>query len=102
MKMIYPYWTYHTYRWFFLTRTALRHPGVPAAWGKYQNYSEYGFQPTPIPNIEANPFIGSVMGTTFTLTRFDFASYYENLGFVNTGRIHDNSAYNLEMELNRI
>lgn len=81
MKMIYPYWTYHTYRWFFLTRTALRHPGVPAAWGKYQNYGEYGFQPTPIPNIEMNPFIGSVMGTTFTLTRFDFASYYENLGF---------------------
>lgn len=81
MKMIYPYWTYHTYRWFFLSRTALRHPGVPAAWGKYQNYGEYGFQPTPIPNVEANPFIGSVVGTTFTLTRFDFASYYENLGF---------------------
>ncbi|KKN60911.1 hypothetical protein LCGC14_0527100 [marine sediment metagenome] len=81
MKMIYPYWTYHTYRWFFLSRTALRHPGVPAAWGKYQNYGEHGFMPTPIPNIEANPFIGSVMGTTFTLTRFDFASYYENLGF---------------------
>ncbi len=81
MKMIYPYWTYHTYRWFYLSRTALRHPGIATAWGKYNNYGENGYIPTWFPNIEMNPFTGSVMGTTFTLTRFDFASYYNNLGW---------------------
>ena len=81
MKMVYPYWTYHSYRWFYLGRTALRHPGLPVAWGKYQNYGENGYMPTFFPDIEMNPFVGSVLGTTFTLTRFDFSSYYNNLGW---------------------
>ena len=81
MKMIYPYWNYHQYRWFSLSRQALRHPGLPAAWGKYQDYSENGFVPSWFPNLEMNPFVGSVLGTTFTLTRSDYASYYEQLGW---------------------
>ena len=79
--MIYPYWNYHQYRWFSLARQALRHPGVPISWGKYQDYSENGFIPTWFPDIEMNPFIGSALGTTFTLTRFDFISYYDQLGY---------------------
>ena len=82
MKMLYPYWGYQAYRWFYLSRTALRHPGLPAAWGKYQDYGENGYQPTFLPNIEMNPFVGSVLGTTFTLTRNDFSYYYQSLGYV--------------------
>ncbi len=29
-------------------------------------------------------------------------TYYEKLGFINNGLIPDGSAYNLEMELNRV
>ena len=79
-RTIYPYWNYHMYRWFELSRMALRHPGLPVSWGKYEDYSENGFMPTWFPNIEANPFVGSMVGTTFTLTRQDFASYYSQLG----------------------
>jgi hypothetical protein len=82
MKMIYPYWSYHTYRWFYLTRAAVRHPGLPVTWGKYENYSENGYVPTWMPDIEMNPFVGSILGTTFSLTRNDFSSYYDQLGFV--------------------
>jgi len=81
MKMIFPYWTYHTYRWFYLLRSGIRHPGLVTGWGKYQNYGQYGYQPSPIPDLEFNPFVGSVAGTTFVLTRFDYKSYYENLGY---------------------
>ncbi|MFA5384151.1 MAG: hypothetical protein WC364_05730 [Eubacteriales bacterium] len=81
MKMIYPYWGYHQYRWFELSRQAIRHPGLATTWGKYQDYSENGFIPSYFPNLEMNLFTGSMMGTTFTLTRSDYASYFEQLGF---------------------
>jgi len=74
--------TYHTYRWFFLPRTFLRHPGVALAWGKYQNYSDNGYIHLPGTNLDLNPFVGSVMGSTFGLARHDYKSYFENLGQV--------------------
>ena len=80
-KHIYPYWTYHMYRWFWLTRTAIRRPGIVAAWGKYNNYSDYGYVHIPGTDLEVNPFVGSVSGATFGLARRDFKSYYESLGF---------------------
>lgn len=82
MRTVYPYWTYHQYRWFFLPRTFIRHPGVAAAWGKYQNYSDYGYVHLPGSNLDLNPFVGSVMGATFGLARHDYKSYFENLGMV--------------------
>ena len=80
-KSIYPFWTYHMYRWFFLPRTFIRKPGTMAAWGKYYEYSDYGYQHIPGTDIEFNPAIGSAFGATFSLGRHDFKSYYENLGF---------------------
>lgn len=81
-KMIYPFWTYHLYRWFFLPRTFLRKPGAMAAWGKYYEYSDRGYQHIPGTDLEFNPAVGSAFGATFSLTRHDFKSYYENLGFL--------------------
>jgi len=81
-KSIYPYWTYHMYRWFFLPRTFLRKPGVMAAWGKYYEYSDYGYQHIPGTDLEFNPAVGSAFGATFSLARHDFKSYYESLGFM--------------------
>ena len=81
-KSIYPFWTYHMYRWFFLTRTFTRKPGTLAAWGKYYEYSDYGYQHIPGTDIEFNPAVGSAFGATFSLARHDFKSYYENLGFM--------------------
>ena len=85
MKMVFPFWTYHTYRWFFLSRTLLRHPGLATAWGRYLNYSDGGYVPIPGTDIELNPFVGSVMGTSFGLARHDFKSYYENTGIIGEG-----------------
>ena len=81
-KSIYPFWTYHLYRWFFLPRTFIRHPGTMAAWGKYYEYSDYGYQHIPGTDLEFSPAVGSAFGTTFGLARHDFKSYYENLGFM--------------------
>ncbi len=81
-KMIYPYWSYHMYRWFFLPRTFLRKPGTMAAWGKYNEYSDQGYQHIPGTDLEFSPAVGSAFGTTFGLARHDFKSYYENLGFM--------------------
>jgi len=80
MKMIYPYWTYTLYKWFELPRLAMKHPGLMAAWGKYYNYSDQGYQHIPGTDLEVNPFTGSMFGTTFGLARHDFVSYYSNLG----------------------
>ena len=85
MKMVFPYWTYHMYRWFFLPRTFIRHPGVAAAWGKYYDYSDYGYVHIPGTDLEINPFVGSAFGSTFGLARHDFKSYYENLGMLGEG-----------------
>jgi hypothetical protein len=82
MKDIFPFWNYHVYRWFFLPRTFIRHPGVALAWGKYQNYSDNGYVHIPGTALDINPFVGSAMGTTFGLARQDFKSYYESLGTV--------------------
>jgi len=38
----------------------------------------------------------------FVESTLNAVTYYEKLGFVNTGRIPDNSAYNLEMKLNSV
>ena len=38
----------------------------------------------------------------FLESTLNAVTYYEKLGFVNTGRIPDNSAYNLEMKLNSV
>jgi hypothetical protein len=81
-KMIYPYWTYHMYRWFFLPRTFVRHPGIAAAWGKYNDYSEYGYVHIPGTDLDLNPFVGSAFGATFGLARHDFKSYFSNLGIM--------------------
>lgn len=80
MKTIYPYWTYHMYRWFYLPRVFAHRPGVLSAWGKYYNYSDYGYTHIPGTDLEINPFVGSVFGATFGLARHDFKTYYENLG----------------------
>ena len=74
--------TYHMYRWFFLPRTFLRKPGAMAAWGKYYEYSDRGYMHIPGTDLEFNPAVGSAFGVTFSLTRHDFKSYYENLGFL--------------------
>lgn len=74
--------TYHMYRWFFLPRTFLRKPGAMAAWGKYYEYSDYGYHHIPGTDLEFNPAVGSAFGATFSLARHDFKSYYENLGFL--------------------
>ena len=79
-KSIYPFWSYHLYRWFFLPRTFIRKPGVAVAWGKYYEYSDYGYQHIPGTDLEGNPAVGSAFGATFSLARHDFKSYYENLG----------------------
>jgi hypothetical protein len=78
-KFFFPFWTYHMYRWFYLARLFTRRPGMAAAWGKYYNYTDYGYAHIPGTDIEINPFVGSVFGTTFGLARHDFKSYYENL-----------------------
>ena len=80
-KSIYPFWTYHLYRWFFLPRTFIKHPGVAAAWGKYYEYSDYGYVHIPGTDLEFNPAVGSAFGATFSLGRHDFKNYYENLGW---------------------
>ncbi len=38
----------------------------------------------------------------FVESTLNAVTYYEKLGFVNTGRIPDNSAYNLEMKLSNV
>lgn len=72
--------TYHMYRWFYLPRVFAHRPGVLSAWGKYYNYSDYGYTHIPGTDLEINPFVGSVFGATFGLARHDFKTYYENLG----------------------
>lgn len=80
-RHIYPYWTYHLYRWSsLLPRTMLRRPGVGVAWGKYYNYTDRGYIHLPGTDLEVNPFVGSGWGLTFGLARHDFKSYYESLG----------------------
>jgi hypothetical protein len=85
MRTVFPYWTYATYRWTFLPRTFIRHPGVAAAWGKYNNYSENGYVHIPGTDLDLNPFVGSAFGATFGLARHDYKSYYENLGWMGEG-----------------
>lgn len=80
-KFIFPFWTYHMYRWFYLSRLFIRKPGMAVAWGKYYNYSDYGYVHIPGTDLEINPFTGSVFGTSFGLARHDFKSYYENLPY---------------------
>ena len=80
-KFIFPFWTYHMYRWFYLSRLFVRRPGMAAAWGKYYNYTDYGYAHIPGTDLEINPFVGSVFGATFGLARHDFKSYYENLPY---------------------
>ncbi len=81
MKMIYPYWTYNLYKYFMLPRLAMKHPGLMVAWGKYNNYSEQGYQHIPGTDLEANAFVGSMFGATFGLARHNMISYYSNLGW---------------------
>ena len=80
-KSIYPFWTYHMYRWYFLPRTFIRHPGTATAWGKYSSYTDNGYIHIPGTDLEFSPAVGSAFGATFTLARHDFPSYYENLGW---------------------
>jgi len=80
MKHIFPYWTYESQRWFFLPRTFLRKPGVLTSWGKYNEYSEFGYVPIPGTDIQLNPARGSIFGLTFSLTRRDYPYYYSMLG----------------------
>lgn len=89
MKMVYPFWTYSLYRWFMLPRLALKHPGLMVAWGKYYNYSDQGYVHIPGTDLEINPFVGSMFGTTFALARHDYVSYYSSLGVV--GELLDTS-----------
>ena len=42
------------------------------------------------------------MSKLFVESTLNAVTYYEKLGFINKGRISDNSAYNLEMNLNRV
>jgi len=85
MRTVMPFWNYHLYRWFFLPRTFVRHPGVALAWGKYNNYTDNGYVHIPNSNLDMNPFVSSVMGATFGLARHDFKSYYNNLGLLGEG-----------------
>ncbi|MBU2060033.1 MAG: hypothetical protein KKB38_20150, partial [Gammaproteobacteria bacterium] len=81
MKMIYPFWTYAFYKWFEIPRLAMKHPGLGMSWGKYYNYSDYGYLHIPGTDYEINPFVGSALGATFGLARHDYVSYYSNLGW---------------------
>lgn len=82
MKMVYPYWTYESQRWFWLPRSFIRHPVVATELGRYQNNSDGGYVHIPGTSVDINPFRGTVFGTLTTrLVRRDYPEYYDSLEF---------------------
>lgn len=80
MKRIYPFWTYESQRWFWLPRSFVRHPGTLAAWGRWENNTDYGYFHLPGTAIDVNPARGTVYGPWSTrLMRRDYPEYYDQL-----------------------
>ena len=78
-RMLFPFWKYEAYRWNWLARTAVRHPGAVDAWARYYESTDQG--KTGVGgDLAINTLAGTVLGPLFGLARRDYPSYYENLG----------------------
>ena len=80
MKLIFPYAAYENYRWWWLGRTALTHPGTVTAWDRYYTESDYGGVNLGVTPFSLNPLAGTVAGPLMGLARRDYPSYYDKLG----------------------
>lgn len=81
-KTIFPYWGYEAHRWFWwLPREFIRHPGVYAGWGKYENNTNQGYTHIPGTDLDINPIRGTIfMGGMRRLFMRDFPEFYDALG----------------------
>ena len=80
MKQIYPFWTYESQRWFWVPRSFVRHPGVLAQWGRWQNNTDRGYIPIVGTSMEWNIARGTVGGVLSTrLMQRDYPEYYDQL-----------------------
>lgn len=87
MRMIFPFWGYEAHRWnSWLPREFLRHPGVWAGWGKYQDHTDQGYINIPGTPLDINPFRGTIfMGGARRLMQRDFPEYFDTFeGFSET------------------
>ena len=82
-RMFFPYWKYNSYRWTWLARTAVRHPGTVDAWSRfYENTDQGRFGIGG--DLAFGALAGTVLGPLFQLARQDYASYYEDMGPLST------------------
>ena len=77
MRSIFPYWTYEAHRWHWVTREAIRHPGMAHIWGGYMDGTDRGYIPIPgTEQFQVNLLRGSIwMGGMTSLLRQDYASF---------------------------
>ncbi|KKL67413.1 hypothetical protein LCGC14_2135230, partial [marine sediment metagenome] len=78
MRMIFPFWTYESQRYFWLPRTFLRTPGTLTGLGRYVDYSDSGYIPVAGTDYQFNPVRGTVfMGGFRRLYLKDYPEYYD-------------------------
>ena len=78
MRMIFPFWTYESFRWQWLPRTYLRTPGTATAVGRYMDYTDQGYIPIGSTDIQMNMLRGSIfMGGFRRLYMRDYPEYYD-------------------------
>jgi hypothetical protein len=77
--MLFPYWKYNTYRWTWLARTAVRHPGTVDAWARFYENTDQGKFGIGW-DLAFGALSGTVLGPLFQLAKQDYASYYEDMG----------------------
>lgn len=80
MRGIFPFWYYQSSRWPYLTTEAFRHPGLITGFGRYQDYSEKGYQHIPGVDLAFNVARGTIlMGGMGSLIRQFPATYEDSL-----------------------
>ena len=77
MKHVFPFWNYEAHRWaWWIPREMLRHPGVMAGWGKYQDSTDRGYIDVPGP-LDADLTRGTIIGGAKRLLNRDYPEYHD-------------------------